>query len=68
MPPGKVYRRQRQERYRRRCAPSADSDQPAHSRRVIRIFTERSFDNQGRKVSFGGKQKCDHTAHMCRLI
>ena len=32
-------------------APSEDSDQPAHSRRLIRIFTGRIFDDQRCKVS-----------------
>ena len=37
--------------YLRTCAPSEDSDQPAHSRSLIRIFTERILDSQGCKVS-----------------
>ena len=37
---------QRRETYLRTCAPSEDSDQPAHSRRLIRIFTGRKLDSQ----------------------
>ena len=37
-------------RFRKR-APSEDSDQPAHSRSLTRIFTGRILDSQGRKVS-----------------
>ena len=33
------------------CAPSEDSDQPAHARSLIRIFTRRFLDSQGCKVS-----------------
>ena len=32
-------------------SPSEDSDQPAHSHSLMRIFTERILDNQGCKVS-----------------
>ena len=31
----------------RTCAPCEDSGQPAHSRRLIRIFTGRNLDSQG---------------------
>ena len=40
-----------QKMYLRTCVPSEDSDQPAHSRSLIRIFTGRIFDSQGCKVS-----------------
>ena len=33
----------RQKTYLRTCTTSEDSDQPAHSRRLIRIFTGRFF-------------------------
>ena len=36
------------ETYFLKCAHSEDSDQPAHSRSLIRIFTERILDNQGK--------------------
>ena len=32
--------------YLRKCAPREDSDQPAHSRSLIRIFTGRILDSQ----------------------
>ena len=38
---------QRQKTYLRTCAASEDSDQPAHSRSLIRIFTRRILDSQG---------------------
>ena len=47
----------RQKTYLRTCAPSKDSDQPAHSRSLIRIFTRRILDSQGDKVSSCGQQK-----------
>ena len=37
------------------CAPSEDSDQPAHSRSLIRIFTGRILDRQECKVSSRGQ-------------
>ena len=37
---------QRQETYLRTCAPSKDSDQPAHSGILIRTFTWRISDSQ----------------------
>ena len=41
----------RRKTYLLRCAPSEYSDQPAHSRSLIRIFTGRIFNSQGCKVS-----------------
>ena len=41
---------QHQKTYLRKCAPREDSDQPAHSRSLIRIFTRRIWDCQGCKV------------------
>ena len=46
---------QRQKKRLRTCAPSEDSDQPAHSRSLIRIFTWCILDSQGCKVS-----SCEH--------
>ena len=37
---------QRRKTYLCTCAPSEDSDQPAHSHRLIRIFTGRILDHQ----------------------
>ena len=39
------------------CAPSEDSDQPAHSHSLIRIFTERILDSQGCEVSSCGQRR-----------
>ena len=47
---------QRQKTYLRTCAPSEDSDQPAHSRSLIRTFTRRILDSQGCKVSSWGRR------------
>ena len=40
---------QRLKTYLRTCVPNEDSDQPAHSRSLIRIFTVRILDSQGCK-------------------
>ena len=48
---------QRQETYLHTRAPSEDSDQPAHSRSLIRIFTGRILDSQGYKVFFSCRQR-----------
>ena len=44
------------ENYFRTCAPSEDSDQPAHSRSLIRIFTGHILDSQWCQVSSCGQQ------------
>ena len=41
-----------QKTYLLTCAPSEDSDQPAHSRRLIGIFTVSIVDSQGCKCFF----------------
>ena len=56
----------RQKTYLRTCAPSEDSDQPAHSRSLIRIFTWRILDNQGFKVS-SCEQRSDYTDPQANL-
>ena len=49
---------------------SEDSDQPAHSRSLIRIFTERTLKSQWYKISSCGKRRLKHVdlnlrwAHM----
>ena len=45
------------ERYLRTRAPSEDSDQTAHSRSLIRIFTGRNLDSKGRNVSPCGHRR-----------
>ena len=51
---------------------SEDSDQPAHSRSLIRIFTKRIFDRQECEGFLGffhaGNEDSDQTARMRRLI
>ena len=49
------YYGQRQKTHLRICAPSEDSDQPALSRSLIRIFTGRILDSQDCKVSSCGQ-------------
>ena len=46
-----------QKMYLRTCAPNEYSDQPAHSRRLIRIFNGRILDSKGCKVS-SCRQQC----------
>ena len=40
-----LFEPQRQKTYFQTCAPSEDSDQPAHARSLIRIFTRRFLDS-----------------------
>ena len=50
--------RKRQKRtFGKYIAPSEDSDQPAHSHNLIRIFTGRILDSQEDKVSLCGQQR-----------
>ena len=44
-----------QKTYLRTCAPSEDSDQSAHSRSLIKVFTGRILDSQGCIVSLCGQ-------------
>ena len=46
---------QRQKAYFQTCAPSEDSNQPAHSRSLIRIFIGRFLDSQWCKVYLSGQ-------------
>ena len=43
--------------YKIECAPSEDSDQPAHPRSLIRVFTGHCVDSQGSKTSSGGQRR-----------
>ena len=47
----------RQKTYLRTCAPSEASDQTAHSRSLIRIFTVCTLESQGCKVSSCGQRR-----------
>ena len=47
-----TFEPQHQETWFWTCAPSEDSDQPACSRSLIRIFTGHALDSQGCKVFF----------------
>ena len=51
-----------------KCAPNEDSDQPAHSRSLIRNFTARIRDSQGCKVANADNEDSDQTARIRRLI
>ena len=52
-----IYEQQHEKTHLRTCPPSEDSDQPAHSRSLIRIFTGRILDSQGCKVSPCGQRR-----------
>ena len=43
--------------YKIACVPSEDSDQPAHPRSLIRVFTGHSLGSQGSKASSGGQRR-----------
>ena len=49
--PRHIYELQRQKAYLLTYVPSEDSDQPAHSRSLNRLFTRHILDSQGSKVS-----------------
>ena len=51
------FEAQRRTTYLWICAPSEDSDQPAHSRSLIGIFTRRLLDSQLCKVSSRGQRR-----------
>ena len=50
-----IFEPQRQTAYLWTCAPCEDSDQPAHLRSLIRIFTECFLDSQGCKFCWCGQ-------------
>ena len=56
------------EMYIRTCAYSEDSDQPAHSRRLIWIFTGRIWIARDAKLLHADNEDSDQTVRMCRLI
>ena len=60
-----LYDRQRQKMYLLACAPSEDSDQTAHSRSLIRIFTWRILVIIVGLVSLYGQRRL---VRLCRLI
>ena len=53
--------------YIRTCAPSDDSDQPAHSRRLIRIVTGRIFNSQRCIVSSCRERRLGGSIHHILL-
>ena len=55
-----TFEPQRQ-KYLRTCALSEDSDQTAHSRSLIRIFTGRILDSQGCEDSSCGQREDSDT-------
>ena len=54
--PGQIFVPQRHKTNLLTCASSEDSDQPAHSRRLIRIITGRILDSQGFSFSSCGQR------------
>ena len=52
----------------RTCAPSEDSDQPAHSRSLIRIFTGRFLITEDATCIHADNEDPDQTVRMRRLI
>ena len=62
------YEPLRQKTYLRACAPSEDSDQTAHSRSLIRIFTGRILNSQGCNFLRSDNEDSNQTALMRRLI
>ena len=63
---------QGQKTYLSTCTSSKDSDQAAHSHRLIWIFTECILDSQGCKLSSCGQQRLTiglriHACIVCRL-
>ena len=52
-----LFESQQQKTYLWKCAPSEDSDLPAHPRSLIRIFTGRVLDSQGYEVSSCGHRR-----------
>ena len=63
-----MHEPERQKTYLRKCAPNEYSDQPAHSRSLIRIFMGRILDSPGWKFFHAEKQVSHHTAQMRKLI
>ena len=57
--------------YKIACAPSEDSDQPAHTRSLIRVFAGHLVSSQGFKASSGGQWRlcssCDTGWSECSL-
>ena len=51
----RAHESQRPTSYLRTCAPSEESDQPAHSRSLIRVSTGLIIDRHGCKVSSCGR-------------
>ena len=64
----KNYQTQRQKTYLRTCIPSEDSDQPAHSRSLIRIFTGSILDSQGCKVCSSGQRRLWSVRHDAQVL
>ena len=63
-----AFESSRQKTYRQTIAPSDDSDQDAHSRSLIRIFTERILYSQGCTVSSCGQWRLWSAWWLRRLI
>ena len=55
-------------KYFRTCAPSEDSEQTAHPRSLIRIFTGRILNSKDAKVLHTDNEDSDQTAGVHRQI
>ena len=64
----KINEPKRQKTYFRTCAPSEDSDQSAHSYRLISIFSGHIWIAKGAKFLHANNEDSDQTARMPRLI
>ena len=64
----KINELKRQKTYFQTCAPSEDSDQSAHSYRLISIFSGHIWIAKGAKFLHANNEDSDQTARMPRLI
>ena len=62
------YDPKRQKMYPRTCTPSEDSDQPAITRSLIRIFTGDVLTASDAKILQADNEVSDRTVQMRRLI
>ena len=50
------------------CAPSKDSNQPAHSRSLIKVFIGAFWIGMNAKFLYAENEDADETARMRRLM
>ena len=63
-----LFELQHQKVYLQTCGPSEDSDQPAHLRSLIKIFTDAWGIAKDAKFLHADNEDYDQTVQMCRLI